>query len=280
MKTLQCVTCGKTTDRVRPGQKYCVACRPDNRKRSAWWNPAPERRKVRVGDTTKRDRLAVENLAVAHGVAADVYRQVKGRVDYDDLLSGAFLGLLSAADKFDPARGVKFSTYAGSRCKGAAIDEVRRMHPHTRTMQTAKRDVEKIEQRFYAEHGRKPDEEELRAALGCDDAAFVSLKASAAVADSEPICNQDGVSHESASGPVERADWWAEAVRGLGREEKTMVLLHYRDGLSMRQVGRAIGITESRVSQLLPKVLARLRLSPRLRRMLAVENGQETGNAA
>ena len=203
--------------------------------------------------------MVEEHLPLAERVAKSMYTKIVGRIDYDDLLSGACIGLLNARDGYDPSKG-EFVTIARRMVPGAMVDQMRSESDRSRLSIDGEKAIEHARTRFYAEHGRYPDDDELRAAgvtaqqldhgrLGKIDRATVA----------------DSVYHQPDD--VERADWWLEMCRGLTRTEKVIVLSYFRDGLTMKETGRMLGLCETRVCQLLHPLLARMKQSPRVKRL-------------
>lgn len=206
-----------------------------------------------------RNAMVEEHMPLAKRVAKSMYTKIVGRIDYDDLLSGACIGLLNARDGYDPSRG-EFVTIARRMVPGAMVDQMRSESDRSRLSIVGEKAIEHARTRFYAEHGRYPTDDELRAAgvtareldhgrLGKIDRATVA----------------DAVYHQPDD--VERADWWLEMCRGLTRTEKSIVLMHFRDGLTMKETGRALDLSESRISQLVTSLLERMKQSPRVKRL-------------
>lgn len=259
--TMTCERCGRHCRRKRAQQKRCDGCRRRPRVTQE------QRNYVRFARIRPdRNDLVVEQLPLAKRVAKDMHARVAGKVDYDDLLSGACLGLLSARDNFDPAKSCSFSTLARRAVPGGMVDMMRAESEQSRLQMDGAKSIDAARNRHYAEHGCYPTDDELRAAgvtaKELDHGRLGKIDR-AAVADA--VYRQPD---EAA-----RADWWLEVCRGLTRTEKAVVLGYFRDGLTMKETGRMLGLSETRISQLLPPLLARMKQSPRVKRLAECANG-------
>lgn len=260
-----------------------------------------------------RNALVEANMKLAENAARVMFHRVHGRVEYGDLLSGACLGLMRAAEQFDPSVGVRFTTFADRRVRGAIVDQIRDLDSKTRNQRDRTKALAKAADAFFVRHGRKPSEDELLAEAGitADDYAEV-WKTSTVGGREVPLEFQHrasgrievGYGHARKpsdmrkpgcsvpvhsrtrrgsfvqpltpvaiprDGDVDTLDWWDAAVAGLSRREKMLVLMYYRDGLTMRECGAAAGISESMASLVLKGVRERLQQSDSMKRLLAAE---------
>lgn len=275
-KIITCAKCGRVCWRKRPKQTRCEDCRQKD------WSAPKDRsgdrrykaRNQSPAAVAKRNAMVKENLEIARICATKMFKRIQGKVDMGDLLSGACMGLMNAADRFDPDRGVKFTTFARPHVEGGILDEMRAIDPAMRLQRTRGGKFERAGAAFYAREGRNPTEPELQAELGLSDEQYELEKVHAIgghflrEADGpDTIPERGGYVQDDA----ERADWWRAATAGLTRTDKTLVLLLYRDGMTMKEVGKFLGLSESRISQLHANLMARLRESPVLKRLLAAE---------
>lgn len=214
--------------------------------------------------TAEGNAIVVGHLGYAKRQAKNMYARLGGSVEYDDLLSGACLGLLAARDKYDPSRG-KFVTLAMRTVPGAMIDDARANSDAARLQMVREKQMERAEQAFYHRHGRKPTDEELQARMGVSSKHWASVEHAARRGRIDRQSCEEAVYHQPCE--AARADWWLEMCRGLTRTEKSIVLMHFRDGLTMRETGQALDLSESRISQLVMALLERLKQSPRVKRL-------------
>lgn len=259
--TMTCERCGQECRRKGPAQKYCEPCRPESMRPHR-----ADKKAVRIARIRPdRNALVEEYMPLAKRVAKAMHAKVHlarsyGTVEYDDLLSGACLGLLNARDNFNPAKSGSFMTLATHAVPGAMIDQMRSESERSRLSIDSEKVIEGVRTRFYAERGRYPTDDELRGAgvtareLDHGRLGKIDRKAVA-----------ESVYHQPDE--VARADWWTEMCRGLTRTEKVIVLSYFRDGLTMKETGRMLGLCETRVCQLLHPLLARMKQSPRVKRL-------------
>lgn len=199
---------------------------------------------------------------------------------YEDLLSQAVVGLIDAIDRFDPARGVKFETYAYHRIRGAVMDMLRDMDWVPRSVRQREAELAATYARLEEELGRQPTDEELAHALGLTiegldelarDVALQSMQSLDEVLGGyaaqawEAATLADVVSDGSSPSPEAHVEGWAErdliakAIDTLPDSERTVISLYYHEGLTLKEIGRVLGVTESRACQIHGKALLRLR---------------------
>jgi RNA polymerase sigma factor for flagellar operon FliA len=186
-------------------------------------------------------------------------------------------GLIEAYYAFDPNKGAKFSTYALPRIRGSILDALRATHPLPRSLQKFGSDLEKATSALHVKLGRAPTRDELAAQMGIAPQDFLqslrtsnvrvislqSLSETAAngndeklweMADDDPNIDPDSVAEET----MVRARL-AVAVEQLPEREKMIVRLYYMKSQSLKSIGAALGISESRASQLRHRAIRRLR---------------------
>ncbi len=223
-----------------------------------------------------RDALIEATLPQVKFIADRLAARLPPSVDRDDLYGAGVLGLLDAVEKFDPARGVLFKTYAEMRVRGAMLDSLRMLDWAPRSMRRRAREVEAAFQRIQQERGRAATEEEVAAALGISVHEFQSLMSelrglSITSLDGDendesgpsPRMVSDALAHTPAAlfERVESRAKLAEAIDALPERERQVVSLYYVEELTMREIGLVIGVTESRVSQIHTQAVLRLRAS-------------------
>lgn len=232
-----------------------------------WWQRWFDRR-----DAVARDRIIVHYSPLVKFVAGRVGAGLPNSVDSGDLVSAGVFGLIDAVEKFDPARGVKFETYAVPRIRGAIIDGLRQLDWVPRSVRSRAREVETAYSELEARHGRAPTDDELAAHLHLDHAELEKWLASissttvgpldralAAGADPRPIT---GDMPDSPAAQVEEDEvrrLVRAEVRRLPERERMVMSLYYDEGLTLAEIGSILGVTESRVSQIHTKAVLQLR---------------------
>jgi RNA polymerase sigma factor FliA len=200
-----------------------------------------------------------------------------GILGYEDMVSYGVQGLIESYYTFDPNKGAKFSTYALPRIRGSILDAIRATHPLPRSLQKFGSDLEKATAALHVKLNRAPTRDELAEYMGIAAQDFMSslrtsnlrvvsldsLADTAAngaseklweMADDDPNIDPDAVAEET----MVRARL-AHAVELLPDREKTIVRLYYMKSQSLKSIGEALGISESRASQLRHRAIRRLR---------------------
>jgi RNA polymerase sigma factor for flagellar operon FliA len=194
-----------------------------------------------------------------------------------DLTQAGFVGLLDAADKFDRTKGVQFRTYAELRIRGAILDSLRSLDWVPRSVRRVRREISSAEARLQANLGRKPTDEELASAMkiSADD-----LRTARELVERSEIAFGTESSDRAVALAVDRnspdpqallerreiESLLARAIEKLPGRERLVLTLYYHEDLTMKEVGKVLGVNESRVSQIHGKAVETLRR--RLRREL------------
>ena len=200
-----------------------------------------------------------------------------GILQYEDMVSCGVQGLIEAYHSFDPTRGAKFSTYALPRIRGAILDALRAAHPLPRSLQKFSSDMERASADLHVRLGRSPTKAELAKQMGLSQKDFLSTLRTSNI----HVISLDGLAETAVNGNTEKLwemadddpnvdpDTMAqdtmvrrklhEAVEQLPERERTIVHLYYMQARSLKSIGRALGISESRASQLRHRAIRRLR---------------------
>jgi RNA polymerase sigma factor for flagellar operon FliA len=223
-------------------------------------------------DPAARDRLIVHYSPLVKFVAGRVGAGLPNSVDPGDLVSAGVFGLIDAVERFDPARGVKFETFAVPRIRGAVFDGLRSLDWVPRSVRSRAREVEGAFQELEGRLGRAPTDDELSTHLKITAPEFQKWLASIAsttvgpldralVAGAEPRALTGDVPDSPAmmveEGEVRRLV--KVELRRLPEREKLVLSLYYDEGLTLAEIGTVLGVTESRVSQIHTKAVLHLR---------------------
>jgi RNA polymerase sigma factor for flagellar operon FliA len=233
----------------------------------------------RDGDSQARENLIISYSPLVKYVAGRLSSSLPQTVDTSDLISYGVFGLIDAIEKFDTDRGIKFETYAIARIKGAIIDELRAMDWVPRSVRSRAREFEAAYVALENRLKRVPSDKEIASEMGVSERDLQAILAKLSYASvisfeemwtggSERDEHQDPlgvIADERADDPVdifesaEVKDILASAIERLPEREKTVVALYYYEGLTLKEIGTVLGVTESRVSQLHTKAVLRLR---------------------
>jgi RNA polymerase sigma factor for flagellar operon FliA len=231
------------------------------------------------GSPSARERLILHYAPLVKYVASRVATGLPASVEQADLVSYGMFGLIDGLEKFEPARGNKFETYAIPRIKGAIIDELRAMDWVPRSVRFKAREIEKAYSDLEAILKRAPTERELAERLGVslrelhdviNQISFVSVLAldellSVGTDRGEQVSLLDtladrGVDPTTGLEGQETRGLLAAAINSLSEREKIVVTLYYFEGLTLAEIGDILGVTESRVCQIHTKAVGQLRL--------------------
>jgi RNA polymerase sigma factor for flagellar operon FliA len=232
----------------------------------------------RTQDKSLRDRLILTYAPLVKYVAGRLGSGLPAHVDEGDLVSYGLLGLISAIERYDPARDIKFETYAIARIKGAIIDELRALDWVPRSVRSRAREIERAIAELEAKLGTAPTDEQIAEKIGItveelgDSLTDISRSSIAALdelwsvsGEGDQVSLMDTIEDTTGPRPAEALDETemreaiAEAIARLPEREKLVVTLYYYEELTLREIGEVLGVTESRVSQLHTKAILRLK---------------------
>ncbi len=198
-------------------------------------------------------------------------------LQYEDMVSCGVQGLIEAHRTYDPDRGAKFSTYALPRIRGSILDALRAAHPLPRSLQKASSDIEKAVSSLYADLGRTPTRAEVAERMGIplDELLSISQATSIKVLSLESLADltvngateklteladdDAGIDPHSVAQNQMLRDHLIEAIEDLPERERQIIRLYYIESRSLKSIGQAMAISESRASQLRHRAIRRLR---------------------
>lgn len=226
-------------------------------------------------DPSLRESLILRYVPLVHYVLGRLGIGPETSSEYEDLVSQGLLGLVDAVDRYNPAHGTRFSTYAAWRIRGSILDHLRSMDWLSRSARRRVREAQKAIQRLWAATGQAPDRQALARELGLPeeevesillDASRQVLSLDAALAGpDEPFSLYERLEDASQADPQERAeeaDLQARLVAALQRlpeREQVVLSLYYYEGLTMREIGEVLSVSESRVCQIHAQAILNLR---------------------
>lgn len=227
-------------------------------------------------ESERRSRLVEDHLPLVNFLVERMLTQVPSSMTRDDLASAAMMGLLDAASRFDPARGILFKTFAEHRMRGAMLDEARRTDWFSRSLREKQtrltRTLEELEQQL----GRSADEDEIAEAMGLDLEDYRSLLAEVShlgcvslhqnideyeegrsfidnLPDPNALTPQDHVERKQLTREL------AEHLERLSDKERLVISLYYYEELTQKEIAEVLSLTEGRVSQLHSQALHKLK---------------------
>ena len=231
------------------------------------------------GDARSRERLVLAYSPLVKYVAGRMSSGLPAHVEEADLISYGLLGLISAIERFDLEREIRFETFAITRIKGSIIDELRSLDWVPRSVRAKAREIERTNAKLENQLHRAPTDNEMAASLECtveefqeslvriSNSSVVALDELWTVSDSsgDQVSLLDTIQDPTAVDPAQEMDLTdmkdrlADAIARLPEREKLVVALYYYENLTLREIGEVLGVTESRVSQLHTKAVLRLK---------------------
>jgi RNA polymerase sigma factor FliA len=231
------------------------------------------------GDPRARERLVVAYSPLVKYVAGRTAAGLPPHVEEADLISYGLVGLISAIERFDLSREIKFETYAITRIKGAIIDELRSIDWVPRSVRARAREIERTNTKLEHRLQRSPTDEEMAAELKLtlpefheslltiSHSSVAALDEMWSVSDSsgDQVSLMDTIEDPNAPDPSRSLDVGdlkdriADSIASLPEREKLVIALYYYENLTLREIGEVLGVTESRISQLHTKAVLRLR---------------------
>ena len=231
-----------------------------------------------VENKEEKDRLIMEYAPLVKYIAHRIAVKLPPHIEVDDLINTGIIGLIDAAEKYDPDRGIKFKTYAEFRIRGAILDELRAQDWAPRSLRKKVSMVEETFRSLEQKLGRPPSEEEVAKKLEIEvDELKKTIEQSASFA----LISLDELPGDLSSGKKrsllaltansgkndpftqlnlnEVRDRISGFIDKLPSQERLVVSLYYYDELTMKEIGKVLSITESRVSQIHSRALIRLR---------------------
>lgn len=207
--------------------------------------------------------------------AERIYTRLPDEVDIEDLMSAGLFGLMDAIDAYDLERKVKFETYCAPRIRGAILDELRAMDWVPRLVRHRTAKVESARNKIEMETGKPATDGQIASRLGVNQEEFDKIKRDSSAVGQHSITrrvsNGDGgrelreievVREEDDTSPLRemhRKDLKDLITKGLSRAERLIVILYYYEGMTMKEIGSTLDLSESRVSQMHSSILARLK---------------------
>jgi len=233
-------------------------------------------RKLNKDDHILRNEIIAEYLPYVNRIVNRIATHLPSTVEVDDLVNVGIIGLIQAIERYDPSRDNKFMTYAVFRIKGAVLSELRSRDFLGRTTRKKIRCLEKAYLKLEQQLGREVKDEELAAEMEMDldqfyqvkrmsSISFISFEEIGCTTKEEKdnflnyLANNEGDDALSLTTIKEVKNTLAQHIETLPEKERLVVSMYYSDEMTMKEIGQALDITESRVSQIHSQAVIRLR---------------------
>lgn len=207
-------------------------------------------------------------------------RLVSGKppgIEFDDLISFGIIGLIDAIEKFDSSKGIKFETYATLRIRGAIIDELRKISWIPKSAFSKLSALNKAREEFEMKFNKEPSDDEIAKAMDItveevrqiqtyvNYVSLVSLDEVFFNLDEDNLNLKNIIEDENSPQPDkiiednEQINMLSEAISMLPEKDKIILNLYYYEKLTLKEIGKILSISESRVSQIHSRAIVRLR---------------------
>lgn len=232
---------------------------------------------LKTRDPGIRERLILQYVPLVQRTVERMRIPSSSVMDRDDLFDLGVMGLIQAVDRFDPSKGT-FEAYAIQKVRGAVLDGLRKMGWISRKAQHRARQIEEAISELEGELGRSPSEEEVAERLGMplelyrdalEEVRPVLMPLRREEGGLEEVLRAPGEDPSESAERKEVEELLMEAIRSLPKRQREVVVLYYYEGLTLKEIGEALGISDSRVSQLHSEAILRLRA--RMRRYMVPE---------
>jgi len=227
--------------------------------------------------SSEQERVLLEHLPIVRFLARRIHERLPQHVEIEDLVSAGVVGLMDAFSKFDPAKKVQFRSYAQFRIRGAILDSLRTLDWSPRELRRKGRAVEEAIRVLTARLGHAPSEAEVAAEMAIELEEYQQLLGDLKGLEIGTLHmerNEDSGEEELAYVPGrpeedplfrclrgELEERLADAIQNLPDRERLVMSLYYYEEMTMREIGLALGVVESRVSQVHASAVVHLRVA-------------------
>ncbi len=221
-----------------------------------------------------REKIILEYAYLVKYVAGRLSIYFGNNVDYDDLIGYGIFGLIDAIDKYDINKGVKFETYASLRIRGAILDSIRELDWVPRSLRQKNRQLEKVYAELESELGRAATDEEAAERMGMtldefnkfldsiNVSTMISLEEFLEQKHDAGLEDRYAADDSSPEAFAERSnlrDILADSIDKLPEKERMVITLYYYEELTLKEISAIMKVSESRISQLHTRAIARMR---------------------
>lgn len=227
-------------------------------------NPSPE----------IREQIILEYAPLVKIVAGRLSMYLGYNVEYDDLVGYGIFGLIDAIDKFNSQKDVKFETYASLRIRGSILDQIRKMDWIPRTVRQKQKKLDEAIKRIEMKTGKNATDEEIAEEVGITDEELSIWQSQLKITNvvslnefveqgSEPVMDAKGNSHfiqpEDKIEENELKEVLKDTLGTLTEKERRVIEFYYYEELTLKEISKILGVSESRISQLHTKALLKMR---------------------
>jgi RNA polymerase sigma factor for flagellar operon FliA len=224
------------------------------------------------------EEQVLNHLHIVKIIASKLYARIPSGIELEDLVHTGVLGLIDAVGRYDPSKGTRFATYASLRIRGAILDELRNLDWASRSLRQKIKEVGNVYEAMEMKLGRPPNEDEVADSLNMSMPEFHKLlnesrgvgigvfrmpnQDEANITDGEMInyyMDEHSISPDFMMEKSEMKAMIAAFIKELPQKEQLVLSMYYLDDLNLKEVGRIMNLTESRISQIRTSAILRLR---------------------
>ena len=229
----------------------------------------------RTEDVILRNQLLEKYLPLVRYIAERMLSKLPQNIDVETLQSAGVLGLLDAVRGFDPERGVKFETYCSTRIRGSILDELRSLDWVPRIVRSKANKIDRAWKALETRYGRNPSDEEMAVQLELTLTEYEAMAREASAVTMTSLTSEtkdddgsksmrklDLLEDKKGLNPeveLKKKEVTEFLTRGLSRKERLIIILSFGEELTMREIGEALDLSESRVCQLHSRIIIRLK---------------------
>lgn len=221
-----------------------------------------------------RDKLIVQYIYLARYVVGRIKVNLPSSFSFEDIVSFGIEGLIDAIEKYHPSKGAKFESYALMRIRGAIIDKIRSSDWLPRSMRKKIKEIKLATERLKQQIGRAPTTSEVASVMGMSEEKILEVMSSDVSINSiydkkgtgdDSVEIIDTIEDSSSKRPeeeMEKTDAKRElqmALKKLPERERTLLVFYYHENMTLKEIGEAINVSESRVCQLHAQAIMKLR---------------------
>jgi len=221
-----------------------------------------------------RDKLIIQYIYLARYVVGRIKVNLPPSFSFEDVVSFGIEGLIDAIEKYHPNRGAKFESYALMRIRGAIIDKIRSSDWLPRTLRRKIKEIKIATERLKQQIGRAPTTKEIADVMGMSEDKITEIMSSDVTVNSiydkkavgeDSVEIIDTIEDENSNKPeedIEKTDAKKEleiALKKLPERERTLLVFYYHENMTLKEIGEAINVSESRVCQLHAQAIMKLR---------------------
>lgn len=231
---------------------------------------------VAAYDLDVREELIKKNIPLVKYIASKVIVGKSKYLEYEDLISYGMIGLMDAINKYDDTKGMKFSTYAAIRINGSIIDEIRKNSPISKRAIDKLNRYNKVVEELQSKLLREPADEEIADRMGVSMKElndiqgyvnYISMMSLETIlyGEDEDMSLLNSIEDTTSPSPQknleekEKLEYLRRALDNLKERDRMILTLYYYEGLTLKQVGEVLSVSESRVCQLHSRAILNLR---------------------